>query len=162
MSILLGILVGLALPVQTSVNNKLRDKVGTPYNSSLVSFIISTVFLGCLLLVLAALLAARRLRLRRRLAEIAAAEDKAAIALRFAYAAWLMGYAGATAETLAAAGLDYAAARRMQLEALYSQHTMDPAQRQWMDDYAAQVLAHCQNRWKRLQRWYYHWIKCLY
>ena len=34
MSILLGILVGLALPVQTSVNNKLRDKVGTPYNSS--------------------------------------------------------------------------------------------------------------------------------
>ena len=51
MSILLGILVGLALPVQTSVNNKLRDKVGTPYNSSLVSFIISTVFLACLLLV---------------------------------------------------------------------------------------------------------------
>ena len=49
MSILLGILVGLALPVQTSVNNKLRDKVGTPYNSSLVSFIISTVFLACLL-----------------------------------------------------------------------------------------------------------------
>ena len=48
MSILLGILVGLALPVQTSVNNKLRDKVGTPYNSSLVSFIISTVFLACL------------------------------------------------------------------------------------------------------------------
>lgn len=118
--------------------------------------------LGCLLLVLAALLAARRLRLRRRLAEIAAAEDKAAIALRFAYAAWLMGYAGATPENLAAAGLDYAAARRLQLEALYSQHTMDPAQRQWMDDYAAQVLAHCQNRWKRLQRWYYHWIKCLY
>ena len=73
-----------------------------------------------------------------------------------------MGYAGATPETLAAAGLDYAAARRLQLEALYSQHTMDPAQRQWMDDYAAQVLAHCQNRWKRLQRWYYHWIKCLY
>ena len=118
--------------------------------------------LGCLLLVLAALLAARRLRLRRRLAEIAAAEDKAAIALRFAYAAWLMGYAGATPETLAAVGLDYAAARRLQLEALYSQHTMAPAQRQWMDDYAAQVLAHCQNRWKRLQRWYYHWIKCLY
>lgn len=52
MSILLGILVGLALPVQTSVNNKLRDKVGTPYNSSLVSFIISTVFLACLLLVM--------------------------------------------------------------------------------------------------------------
>ena len=51
MSILLGILVGLALPVQTSVNNKLRDKVGTPYNASLVSFIISTVFLACLLLV---------------------------------------------------------------------------------------------------------------
>ena len=51
MSILLGILVGLALPVQTSVNNKLRDKVGTPYNSSLVSFIISTVFLAGLLLV---------------------------------------------------------------------------------------------------------------
>lgn len=50
--------------------------------------------LGCLLLVLAALLAARRLRLRRRLAEIAAAEDKAAIALRFAYAAWLMATPG--------------------------------------------------------------------
>ena len=52
MSILLGILVGPgpagADPV---VNNKLRDKVGTPYNSSLVSFIISTVFLACLLLV---------------------------------------------------------------------------------------------------------------
>lgn len=49
MTILLGILVGLALPVQTSVNTKLRDKVGSPYNASLVSFVISTVFLLLLL-----------------------------------------------------------------------------------------------------------------
>lgn len=51
MSILLGILAGIGLPIQTSINTRLRKKVGTPYNASLVSFIVALVFLVLLLIV---------------------------------------------------------------------------------------------------------------
>ena len=40
MSIILGFLAGVGLPIQTSVNTRLRKKVGSPYNASLVSFVL--------------------------------------------------------------------------------------------------------------------------
>lgn len=51
MSIILGILAGIGLPVQTSINTALRKKVGSPYNASLVSFVVALLFLVLLLLV---------------------------------------------------------------------------------------------------------------
>lgn len=50
-SIILGILAGIGLPIQTSINTKLRKKVGTPYNASLVSFAVALIFLVLLLIV---------------------------------------------------------------------------------------------------------------
>lgn len=51
MSIILGFLAGVGMPVQTSVNTRLRKRVGSPYNVSLVSFLVALVFLSALLLV---------------------------------------------------------------------------------------------------------------
>ena len=51
MPLILGFLVGICLPIQTSVNTRLRKKVGTPYNAALVSFSIGLLFLSTLLLV---------------------------------------------------------------------------------------------------------------
>lgn len=39
--ILLGILAGMLLPVQTSVNTRLRKSVGSPFYASLISFIVA-------------------------------------------------------------------------------------------------------------------------
>ena len=43
MSIILGFLAGVGLPIQTSVNTRLRKKVGSPYNASLVSFVVVSI-----------------------------------------------------------------------------------------------------------------------
>mgnify|MGYP002517039737 CR=1 FL=1 len=51
MSIILGFLAGVGLPIQTSVNTRLRKKVGSPYNASLVSFLVALIFLSALLLI---------------------------------------------------------------------------------------------------------------
>lgn len=51
MSIIIGILAGIGLPIQTSINTELKKKVGSPYNASLVSFVVALIFLICLLLV---------------------------------------------------------------------------------------------------------------
>ena len=51
MSIILGFLAGVGLPIQTSVNTRLRKKVGSPYNASLVSFVVTLLFLSALLLI---------------------------------------------------------------------------------------------------------------
>lgn len=51
MSIILGFLAGVGLPIQTSVNTRLRKKVGSPYNASLVSFVVALLFLSTLLLI---------------------------------------------------------------------------------------------------------------
>ena len=51
MSIILGFLAGVGLPIQTSVNTRLRKKVGSPYNASFVSFIVALLFLSALLLI---------------------------------------------------------------------------------------------------------------
>ena len=45
-----GILVGFCLPVQTSVNVRLRARLGSPVLASLVSFAVATVFLAVLVL----------------------------------------------------------------------------------------------------------------
>lgn len=51
MFILLGILAGMALPIQTSINSRLREKVKTSYNASLISFGVAFVFLTLLLII---------------------------------------------------------------------------------------------------------------
>ena len=43
--ILLGIIAGLVLPVQTLVNTRLRASTGTPFSSSLISFAVGTLTL---------------------------------------------------------------------------------------------------------------------
>lgn len=43
--ILLGIIAGLVLPVQTLVNTRLRASTGTPFSSSLISFAVGTMTL---------------------------------------------------------------------------------------------------------------------
>lgn len=51
MPIILGFLAGVGLPIQTSVNTRLRRKVGSPFNAALVSFLVGLLFLSALLLV---------------------------------------------------------------------------------------------------------------
>ena len=46
-----GIIVGLCLPVQTSVNVRLRARLGSPFLASLVSFAVATVFLAVLVVI---------------------------------------------------------------------------------------------------------------
>ncbi len=48
---LLGILAGCCLPLQTSVNARLRGRTGSPYSAALISFIVGLVFLALLLVV---------------------------------------------------------------------------------------------------------------
>ena len=43
--IILGITTGGFIPLQTSINSQLRDRVKTPFLSSLISFLVGTVFL---------------------------------------------------------------------------------------------------------------------
>ena len=52
MSVIFGILAGIGVPIQTSINARLRKKVGSPYRASLVSFAVSLIFLVLLLLIL--------------------------------------------------------------------------------------------------------------
>lgn len=49
--ILLGLLAGIGLPVQTSANTRLGRRLGTPWSASLVSFLVSLAFLLSLLAV---------------------------------------------------------------------------------------------------------------
>lgn len=48
---LLGILAGCCLPLQTSVNARLRGRTGSPYSAALISFVVGLVFLALLLVV---------------------------------------------------------------------------------------------------------------
>ncbi len=45
MVFVIAILVGMASPVQTGVNNRLRDRVGTPFGTALISFSVGLFFL---------------------------------------------------------------------------------------------------------------------
>ncbi|GLB46337.1 membrane protein [Philodulcilactobacillus myokoensis] len=49
--IIIGILVGIALPLQTSSNSGLRFKVKSPYLAAMIAFIIGTIFLGIVTLI---------------------------------------------------------------------------------------------------------------
>ena len=51
MLLILGILAGVLLPIQTSVNTRLRGKVHTSYNASLVSFTVGFLFMLALCLI---------------------------------------------------------------------------------------------------------------
>jgi len=51
MPIIIGILSGMGLPFQTSVNTKLRKRVGSPFRASLISFFVAFVFLTFLLMI---------------------------------------------------------------------------------------------------------------
>ncbi|MEK5502000.1 DMT family transporter [Bacillus sp. FSL M8-0168] len=52
---LAGILSGMAIPVQTSINSRLGMKIGSPYGAAAISF-----FVGTLILLIAALLTEHR------------------------------------------------------------------------------------------------------
>jgi transporter family-2 protein len=51
MAVLLGIFAGMCVPAQTSINTKLRGRVGSPFYASFISFSVSLVFLVFLLTV---------------------------------------------------------------------------------------------------------------
>lgn len=50
MIVFLGILAGVGLPIQTSINARLKNQLGSPYKASLASFIVALIFLITLLL----------------------------------------------------------------------------------------------------------------
>ncbi|WP_243681150.1 DMT family transporter [Lacticaseibacillus manihotivorans] len=50
-SILIGLAIGFGLPIQTSINSRLKDAFGSPFWSSLISFAIGTVGLAGVVLV---------------------------------------------------------------------------------------------------------------
>lgn len=45
LAVTIGLLIGILLPMQTSVNSRLRNSVGSPFAASFISFAIGTVFL---------------------------------------------------------------------------------------------------------------------
>ena len=114
--------------------------------------------LAALLLSVVLMILVRRLHLKRKLEAISQADDRTAIIQQFAYANWLMGHGQLQPHEVP----NYDTVRQLQLEALYSDHTMTLQQRNQTDAFADGVLTLCQSRWDRIHRWYYHWIKCLY
>ena len=50
-SILVGLAAGVGLPVQTSVNARLRKQAGSPFRASFISFTVSLLFLLILLFI---------------------------------------------------------------------------------------------------------------
>lgn len=110
-----------------------------------------------LLLAFLALTALRRGRLHRRLAQLHAAEDKAAIALWFGYAQTLLRHCpGAQAPPTQQQVYD------LNCQALFSQHTATPEQRKMAEQYAADVLQACKQQWSGWKKFYYRWVYCLY
>lgn len=51
LAIFIGLTIGILLPMQTSMNSRLRSIVGSPFVASFLSFIIGTMFLTFILLV---------------------------------------------------------------------------------------------------------------
>jgi len=52
LAILIGLTIGVGLPIQTSINSRLRDSVGSPFVASGVSFTVGTLFLAVMTLLL--------------------------------------------------------------------------------------------------------------
>lgn len=51
MAIMIGLIIGIGLPIQTSINTRLRLAVKSPFVASLISFLFGTVFLALLILI---------------------------------------------------------------------------------------------------------------
>ncbi|TCI42893.1 DMT family transporter [Exiguobacterium sp. SH3S2] len=51
LAIIIGLVIGILLPIQTSVNSRLRSIVGSPFVASFLSFAVGTTFLSLILLV---------------------------------------------------------------------------------------------------------------
>ena len=50
-NVLFGFVGGGLLPFQTGINTNLKNRVGTPFLASLVSFAVGTVFLALLIII---------------------------------------------------------------------------------------------------------------
>ena len=46
LAIIIGLVIGIGLPIQTSINSRLKLSVGSPFVASLISFTIGTLFLA--------------------------------------------------------------------------------------------------------------------
>jgi transporter family-2 protein len=46
LTILIGLIIGIGLPIQTSINSRLKISVGSPFVASLISFSLGTLFLA--------------------------------------------------------------------------------------------------------------------
>lgn len=51
LTILIGLFIGIGLPIQTSINTRLKNTVGSPFVASLISFSIGTIFLAVITLI---------------------------------------------------------------------------------------------------------------
>ena len=51
LAILVGLAIGIGLPMQTSINSRLRSSVGSPFLASLASFAVGTLFLAIITLI---------------------------------------------------------------------------------------------------------------
>lgn len=52
LAILIGIIIGIGLPMQTSINTRLKQTLGSPFLASLTSFSIGTIFLAIITLII--------------------------------------------------------------------------------------------------------------
>nr|WP_263848903.1 DMT family transporter [Lacticaseibacillus thailandensis] len=48
--IIIGLAIGVGVPLQTSINSRLREAVGSPFLSSFLSFLMGTLFLAVITL----------------------------------------------------------------------------------------------------------------
>lgn len=124
------------------------------------SFSLKPVYLAYLLAVALAILAAviyiKRKNFREALLAIDNAPNRDAIAMRFGYAACLLG-------TCQLPRMDTAArAEALNREALFSDHGMTVQQRREMDTYAQQVLDACKEKWTVPEKLRYKLWDCLY
>ncbi|KRM77259.1 DMT family transporter [Secundilactobacillus collinoides] len=51
LAILIGFIIGVGMPMQTSINSRLRSSVGSPFLSSFASFGVGTIFLAVITLI---------------------------------------------------------------------------------------------------------------
>ncbi|KRN98407.1 DMT family transporter [Companilactobacillus kimchiensis] len=51
LAIIIGLAIGIGLPIQTSINSRLKTSVGSPFVASLISFTLGTTFLAIITLI---------------------------------------------------------------------------------------------------------------
>ncbi|MFD1471818.1 DMT family transporter [Companilactobacillus mishanensis] len=52
LAIIVGLVIGIGLPMQTSINSRLKESVGSPFLASLTSFTLGTIFLAIITLII--------------------------------------------------------------------------------------------------------------